>query len=141
MNKTSSMGKKDSGVAMNIVLGGLISIICMLLLSVLLTVLVENETVSISSVSVFTMAIHLLSVFLGTILSITLEKGRIAVIAGIITVAYLVVLLCVNMLVFSAGFNGFGAGILSALAGGVLAILLKGRLMGKKKYKIKKRSR
>lgn len=141
MKKTSPMGKKDGSVVINIALGVLISLISMLLLSVLLTVIVEKETVSFSSVSAFTIAIHIISVFIGTIVSVTLEKGRIAIVAGIVSGAYFVVLLCANMLIFSAGFDGVGAGILSILAGGLFSVLVKGKLMGKKKHKIKMRSR
>ena len=141
MKKTHSITGKDTGMAIHIGLGILLSLVSTIMMSILLTVLVENESVQLSSVPIFAFGMHTVSVLIGCTLSLTLEKGRAGIIAGIVTAGYIAVLLCINMLVFSAGFNGIWGSALSAAGGSLLAMLISGKLRGKKKHRIKVRSR
>ena len=141
MKKISSMAKKETGIAVHIALGVLLSAICTFIMSIILTVMVENETISPGATSSFAIGIHAISVFIGSMLSLTLGKGRIAVVAGIVAVCYLVVLLCINMLIFSSGFESIGAEMISSFAGGLLSMFLKIKFNGKKKHRMKVHSR
>ena len=141
MKKARSMTGKETGAAVHIILGVLMSVACTFALSILLAVLVEKEAVSISAVPTLSVGVHAISIFVGSMLSMTLEKGRIAIIAAIVAAAYLVILLCINMLIFSSGFEGIGATILSVFLGGLLSVFIKGKFSGNKKHRIKMRSR
>ena len=125
MKKWQSAGKKNTSLTMHIALGILVSLIVSFLLSILVTVLIEKEVISIENMNVLMPATHALSVLFGSLLVISKERGRIAVIAGAIAACYLLVLVCVNMLVFSEGFDGLVTGILGVLSGGLVAILAK----------------
>ena len=125
----------------HIALGVLVTLACTFLMSLLLAIMVENEVVAVNSVPTYTIGIHTITVLIGSMLSASLEKGKIAVMAGAVAGCYLLVLLCINMLVFSEGFAGIGSGIFSAIAGALLTILIKGKFSGKKKHRIKMRSR
>ncbi len=141
MKKIQPKANKEKGTIFSIAIGTAVSVLCMLLLSVLLTVLVENEAVSSTMVTIAALCIHAISVFAGSMLSLTGQKGRIAVVAGTVTASYFLMQICVNMLFFSAGFEGVAAGLVSMLVGGVIAVLIKSRLGQKKKYRAKVRSR
>lgn len=141
MKKRQSAGKKDTSILVHIAFGMLLSLGISFLLSILVTVLIEKEVIPLTSLKVFMIGTHALSVFIGSILAISKEKGRIAIIAGMVAACYLLVLVCINMLVFSEGFDGLGTGILGMLAGGLIATLTKTKMFGVKKHHIKMRSR
>ena len=125
----------------HITLGVLLSLAVSLLFSILATITIEKEIISMESMNILMIGVHALSVFLGSILAISKEQGRIAVIAGAVTVCYLLILVCINMLVFSDGFSGVGTGILGMLSGGLIATLIKSKMLGVKKRHKKMRSR
>lgn len=141
MKKPRVTSEKNTGIIVHIVFGVLLAIGCAFILSILAATMVEKEIVSINSVSKITLLIHAISVFAGSLLSISLEKGRIAVVAAITTLSYLFVIVCMNMLFFSSGFQGVGGGIISCLIGGMLSIVIKGKHKGKSKHRMKIRSR
>ena len=125
----------------HITLGVLLSLAVSLLFSILATITIEKEIISMESMNILMIGVHALSVFLGSILAISKEQGRIAVIAGAVTICYLLILVCINMLVFSDGFSGVGTGILGMLSGGLIATLIKSKMLGVKKRHKKMRSR
>lgn len=141
MKKARSITEKETGSAVHIILGVLLSVACTFVLSILLTVLVENEVISISAVPILSAVIHAISIFVGTLLSTAMEKGRIAIVAVIVVATYLIILLCINMLVFSSGFEGMGSTILSVFLGALLSVFINGKFFGRKKHQIKMRSR
>ena len=141
MKRAHSISMKDTGIIINVSLGILLTMVCAFLLSILLTVLVENERIHLSGIPVYLYGIHAISVFIGTLLSLTLEKGRLAIIAGIVAAAYFVILVSINMLVFSSGFEGIIGTAAGISAGGALSVLLKAKTGGGKKHKVKMRSR
>ena len=134
---TGSTNNTTKGIGIGI----LISIFTAFLLSILLTVLVENETIRPESVPVVAAAVHAISVFFGAMVATTIEKGRIAVIAGISGAGYFILLLCINMLVFSSGFNYILSCAAGVLCGVLITILIKAKFAGKKKHRIKIPSR
>ncbi len=141
MKKTRSTVMKDTNIITHIVFGVLLSLLSTLLMSILLTAMIEKEIISFEAIPAFTICVHAISVFVGTMLSVSIEKGRIAVVAGIVSACYFVILLCFNMLIFSAGFEGIGMGVVSVLAGGLLGTIIKSKFNGKKKHRIKLHSR
>lgn len=141
MKRAHSISMKDTGIIINVSLGILLTMVCAFLLSILLTVLVENERIQISGISVCLYGIHAISVFIGTLLSLTLEKERLAIIAGIVAAAYFVILISINMLVFSSGFEGVIGTAAGILAGCALSVLLKVKQSAGKRHKVKLRSR
>lgn len=124
----------------HITLGVLLSLAVSFLFSILATITIEKEIFSIESMDMLMIGVHALCVFLGSILAISKEQGRIAVITGAVTVCYLLMLVCINLLVFSDGFSGVGTGILGMLSGGLIATLLKSKMLGAKKHHKKMRS-
>lgn len=141
MKKRKSAGRKDTNILVHITFGILLSLTVSFLLSILATVLIENEVTPITSMNILMIGIHAVSVFIGSTLAITMEKGRIAIVAGIITACYFLILVCINMLVFSEGFAGLGTGMLGMMAGGLIAVLTKSKMSGTKKHRIKMHSR
>ena len=141
MKKTRSMRKKDTGIAAHITVGVVLSLISTFIFSILLTILVEREVVSIKNAPMFVMGIHALSTIIGSMLAVFLEKGRIALVAGIVTAGYFLILLSINMLIFSSGFEGMGQCVLASLAGGLISVLINMRGSRKRKYNIKVHSR
>lgn len=141
MKKRKSAGKKDTSILVHITFGLLLSLIVSFLLSTLATVLIEREITPIASMNMLMIGIHVLSVFVGTTLATSMEKGRIAIVAGIVTACYFLILVCINMLLFSEGFENLGIGVLSIIAGGLIAVLAKSKTGRSKKRHIKMRSR
>lgn len=139
--KRKSAGKKDTSILVHIAFGLLLSLIVSFLLSTLATVLIEKEITPIASMNMLMIGIHVLSVFVGTTLATSMEKGRIAIVAGIVTACYFLILVCINMLLFSEGFENLGIGVLSIIAGGLIAVLAKSKTGRSKKRHIKMRSR
>ena len=139
--KRKTAGKKDTSILVHITFGLLLSLIVSFLLSTLATVLIEKEITPIASMNMLMIGIHVLSVFVGTTLATSMEKGRIAIVAGIVTACYFLILVCINMLLFSEGFENLGIGVLSIIAGGLIAVLAKSKTGRSKKHHIKMRSR
>ncbi len=141
MKKARSMRKKDTGIAAHTAIGIVVSLVSAFIFSVLLSVLIERELVSFNNATAFTMGIHMLSILIGSIVAISLEKGRIALVAGIVTAGHFLILLCINMLIFSSGFEGIGQCVLASLGGGLISVLINMKRSRKKKYNIKVHSR
>lgn len=141
MKKMHSKSKNDTGIIGHIGLGILISLICAVLLSIVLAVMIEKEIIAVDAAPSFAVAIHAISVFIGSIISLSFEKGRIAMIAGVVATSYLLLLLCINMLIYSSGFAGLGGGVISAYVGSLLAVMIKSKISGKNKRRTKVRSR
>lgn len=141
MEKMRSIVGKNTNTAMHIGIGVGIALILSLVLSVVIAALVNNEVINISSIPLCMIPLHAISIFAGSMVSLLLEKGRVAVMAGIICACYLAVLLCINMLFFTDGFSGVLMGALGILCGGALAVLVNLKFSGQKKPRIKLRSR
>lgn len=141
MKKIHSKSEKDTGIIRHIGLGILISLICAVLMSIILAVMTEKEIISVDTAPSFVVAIHAISVFIGSIISLAFEKGRIASIAGAVATSYLLLLLCANMLIYSSGFRGLGGGVISTYAGSLVAVMIKSKISGKNKHRMKVRSR
>lgn len=141
MKKRYSKTDKDTSIVIHIMLGLVLSLISLFALSIILTVLVEKEVIDIDIIPVLAGMPHAISAFIGTILGLSLEKGRIAIVTGVVAVLYLLMLLCVNMLVYSTGISGIGPAIIGILSGGALAALLFDKIGNRKKHRIKVRSR
>ena len=110
-------------------------------LIIVLAVMIEKEIIAVDAAPSFAVAIHAISVFIGSIISLSFEKGRIAMIAGVVATSYLLLLLCINMLIYSSGFAGLGGGVISAYVGSLLAVMIKSKISGKNKRRTKVRSR
>ena len=141
MKKIRAKAEKSKNMVSHIVLGVLFALVSLLILSVILAIMVENEVISITAMPAFSMGIHVISVFIGSLLAAILGKGRIAIVVATVTVFYLLSLLCVNMLVFSSGITGIGSTMICACIGGLAAVVIKGNICRSKKYHGKLHSR
>ena len=141
MKRVHSAKKKENNIITHITLGIILSLLSTFILSILITTLLDKEILELKAIPIITNISHALSVFIGTIVAITLHKEKLAIVAGTIAGTYLVIALCANMLLFSNGFEGIGAGIISIFIGGLIPILLKTMVFGKKRNTVKIRSR
>ena len=141
MQKIRSMVGKNTNTVMHIGIGIGIALVLALVLSVAIAALVNNEVINIASIPLCMIPLHAISIFVGSMVSLLLEKGRVAVVAGIICACYLAVLLCTNMLFFTDGFSGILTGTLGILSGGALSVLVNLKFAGQKKLRLKLRSR
>ena len=141
MKKIRTGAEKSKNIVSHIVLGALLSLISLFIMSVILAIMVEKEVIPITAMPTFAMGIHAISVFVGSLLATILEKGRIAIVAAIVAVFYLLALLCVNMLIFSSGITGMGLTVIGSAIGGLAAVVIKGNICRSKKYRTKLRSR
>lgn len=135
-----SRAYNGSGILVYIGIGVLLAMISTFLLTIILTSLIENGTVQLTSAPMLILGIHFISVFLGCILGMTMEKGRYLLISGSVAGIYFVFLLLINLLVFSSGIEGIFSVILSTASGGITSWLIKGLGTGRKKNRIKVRS-
>lgn len=136
-----NFSKKEANIVIHIAIGAVTAVACAMLLTVLLTMLINHEAISINTMRLCTYVVHGISVFVGTMVSLFLEKGRGAIVAGAVAASYLTLLLCANMLFFADGISGLIGGILSILVGGALSLVTYVQFTGKKKIRIKMRSR
>ena len=133
--------RADKNIISHIVIGALLSLASLFILSVILAILVEKETISITATPAIARAIHTVCVLAGSLLSIILEKGRTAIVAAIVTGVYLVALVCMNMLIFSSGITGIGSTAASAAIGAFVAVVIHGYISREKRHRVKLRSR
>ena len=141
MTKMRPVTAKETSTAIHIGLGVITTIVLSLALSVGLAALVNSEMISISTLPLFAALIHAISTFIGSMVSMLMEKKGIAIVAGIICGCYAAILIGVNMLIFSNGFSGLLTGITGILLGSGSALLINMKLTGQSKFKLKTRSR
>ena len=141
MKKSNPSNRPGQGMIKHIAIGAMFALVISLLLSVILTVLVEKGYISMNGISIPIYICHTISVFSGATVAIRMEKGRTAVVSGIVAVVYWLILICVNMLILTDGIEGIANCCIAVLAGFAIAIGANCRVGVKRKYAIKMRSR
>ncbi len=125
MKKINHQKGGDNATVLNVLWGILLSLCASIVLCVLLTAFIEKEVLSITTMGTGVLVVNTVSAFAGSMLSTALEKGKPAVICGIVCAGYIGVLLCINLLFFSSGFNSIVSTILATVVGGAAACAVK----------------
>lgn len=112
-----------------ITVGVLIGITSAVLGSLLLTAgaasLISRNRLPEESSKWIVPAIRTITVLFGTLIGTGVVKEKCLATMGIIAVGYLILLLGLGIVFYNGSFQHFGAGILSALAGGVAGCLIR----------------
>ena len=107
------------------------------LLTAGLTSLILKGSVPEQSSGIYVFLIRSLSVLLGCLLATGIVKEKSLQTIGIVTAAYLVILLGIGIVLYNVSFHNFGIGLFSVLVGGGIACILK-IIPQKKKYTLPK---
>ncbi len=132
--------KNGQSMGFAVVTGCVSAILVSLLLTIGLTSLILNGSLSESRTGLIAFLIRVLSVFLGCLIAGGICKERVLPVIGLIAGGYLITILVIGIIAFDGSFHNFLSGILSVLLGSVLAFVL--RVMPKKRathgaYRIK----
>ncbi len=114
---------RSAATSIGIGVGGAVAVSA--LLSMGLSSLVINGAIQETTTSRYIFAIRALSVLIGGLLGAGIAKGKYLPVIGLTTLGYLIVLLGVGIAMYDGSFQNFGAGIVSVLAGGIIACILK----------------
>lgn len=138
MKKSKSYSKNEGSAVRATIITVLSVIVMLMLFTVIITSLVANQTLNAASTGPMCAAATAVSVFLGGWIGTVFAAGQypISICAGAATV--LLVLFCVNALLFDGNYPGIGQGIAMVFLGGaaVFAIKLARAKAGKKgRYK------
>ena len=118
-------------------IGTLVSLIISVLLSVVLTSLIGKGSLNENQLlDVF--LIRMIAVLIGGILGAEISNQKPLPVIGVISAAYLLVLLAIGILLFNGSIRNFGISVLSVFAGmiGALVIKLKPQRIRKKATRI-----
>lgn len=141
MKKSNSSNRVGQGIIKHIAAGALLALASSLLLSVIVTMLVEKGYIAMGSTSIPIFVTHAISVFSGATLAIRIEKGRTAIVSGVVSAVYWLILLCVNMLIFTEGIEGVAFCCVAVTVGCLMAIGVNLHIGVKRKPTKKKHSR
>lgn len=112
---TVSAGAIGAGAAM----------VLSILLSLALTNLIIKGNIADHLTGMMIFAIRTIAVFLGCIIGSSLIDGKLLPVAGISALGYLLFLLATGIALFDGSFKSFGSGVLSVLAGAIIAVFVK----------------
>lgn len=108
----------------------LVGIICAIAVSILLSIgiasLIHNGTVNTNTSGYLMALVHFVSMLLSCVLIRSMMKQRDALIAALVGVGYMLILLVVNMMIYSNGIHNF-AFILIGISAGILVSLIQTR--------------
>ena len=114
-------GTVSAGVGIGIAAALTIS----LLMSLVLTSLAINGSISEDSIGIYIFAIRMISTLLGGLVGTGVTKGRYIPVIGLITGGVLVVLLGWGIVFYDGRFQNVGSGVISVLIGCVAVVILK----------------
>ena len=135
LTRTATKGSKT--MTNGVIIGTAVATAISFLLSMGLTSLIGKGSVPENGSGVYIFLIRSLSVLLGSLLSTAIIKEKNLQTIGIVTAAYLIILLGIGIVAYNGSFHNFGIGLLSVLAGGGIACIIK-VIPQKKKYHIPK---
>lgn len=121
----------------SVLLGIITALIVSGILSLGLTSLVMNGHVELSSTTAIIFMIRAVSVLIGGLLASALFNEKHLMIIGSITLIYLIIILMMGVIAYNESFINFGGGVLSAVAGGVSACIVRLKPPTKRKHPIK----
>lgn len=119
------------------VIGGVIAIIISIGISMLAANLLLNGRIGETAVGILTFVARLLSVVLGCLIGTNLHKEKCIQTVAVICAVYLIVLIAMGIILFDGSFHQFGAGLLSVIAGGAIACLIKLRPKKNKNHAVR----
>ena len=120
-----------------IVIGTTLAAIVSFLLTMGLTSLIMKGSVPENAPNVYVFFIRSISVLLGCLAATVLVKEKNLQTIGIVTAAYLLIMLGCGIIFYDGSFHNFGIGLLSATIGGGIACIIK-IIPQKKKYHLPK---
>ena len=131
--------RKKGGRAtwLTVLIGVGVALACSALMSAGLTSLVMNGHVELKDTAVVVFIIRALSALVGGLLASSLTKEKFLLVIGLTAAGYLLVLLGLGITVFDGSFRNFGGGVLSAIAGGTSACMIRLKPPARKKHAYK----
>lgn len=107
------------------VTGVLVSVAVLLAGAAVLTTMIINESIDLSSSAIVVYAVTMVAVFLGSFMAVKIarEENRIGIAGGTALIDF-AVLVCTNVLFFDSDFHGVIGSLIATLAGAVLTLLL-----------------
>ena len=105
--------------------GVLVSVAVLLAGAAVLTTMIINESIDLSSSAIVVYAVTMVAVFLGSFMAVKITRGenRIGIAGGTALIDF-AVLVCTNVLFFDSDFHGVIGSLIATLAGAVLTLLL-----------------
>ena len=129
--------RKERSLSGSVLIGIVISLVCCLLLSMVVTVLVDSRKVQENSVVYASFFVLLISSFVGSLLAGMRAGEKMALVCGAVAGGVTLCLVGVTVAVFGAAFDGVPIALAAVVVGGVLGCILsagKGR-RGKKLFR------
>lgn len=123
--------KNEHSMVIVVVAGSFAAIITSLILILGLTSLMLKGSLNVSVAGVAVFTVRVLSVFVGCLIAGSMYKQKGALVIGSVVVIYLAVIISIGIVAFDGLVENFALGLLSALLGGVFALIL--RLIPKKR--------
>lgn len=126
------MSKKDyqkngkSAVAA-VSIGAVISIVLMLIGTMIIALLVMNETMTEKAIGYGVLAVTLIATFTGAYVALTIYKKKYLITSMSVSIVFALILLSLTALFFDGQFNGVPATLLVIICGGVSAMLVAGK--------------
>ena len=119
-------------IAVGTGVGGVLTV----LMSVGSAILVAHEHIPQGAVGYVTAITQIVSAFLGTLVAMLLSDRMPAMVSGMVSAVYFLMLIITNVLLFGGEFSRVGGGAVCILCGAVLALVLRILLQKKPKMKM-----
>lgn len=139
--KFPKTSKSNGSFPVGLAVGSLVALFIGFALSLVTTLLVENEVVPLSSMHTFSIVIHVISVFAGALTAQIIGKQKPAILAIATAGVYITLLFCGALLFFSGSIQGILWGIMSSMVGAAGACILFLKPFKRNKPRIKTRYR
>ncbi len=126
MNKKDYQKNGKSAVAA-VSIGGVISVVLMLIGTMIITLLVMNETITEEAIGYGVLAVTLIATYTGAYASLTIYKKKYLITSMSVSIVFALILLSLTALFFDGQFTGVPATLLVIICGGVSAMLVAGK--------------
>jgi len=123
--KKSKTSVKQSSVFLQICISVITSIVVSVVLTCIITNLLNKGKLEEKMLSVLTNGIRMFSVMVGCLVGVALSHRKQIMIAGVVSAAYILLLIMIGIILFEASFRKMGTGIISCVAGASAAIIIK----------------
>lgn len=134
MKHISASKKRTVFVGFSI--GTLVSVVCSIVLSLLLTSLIQNKNV-VTSLTPVIFVTRLISILVGGVIGSIITNEKCVIVISFILSAYLIILISIGILFCEGQFQKMGFSILSVLIGGIIAGLICLKMQNKKPHSYK----
>ncbi len=108
-----------------VALGIVAALTVTIVLTLLQSLLVTTQKISMHSSSILSYAIWIVSAIIGTLVGIRQSQTRKIIIAGIIWAGYLIILMIISLIVFSGKLERVLPGMISSMAGSIIGCMIK----------------